>query len=261
VPDLEQQLTELGESIAWPQTPPHLWGGVSRRLTEGRRPRLALWRWNSRWALAAVAVLLILATLLAYTPSRNAIAHWVIDRVGITRVQQLPTPSPLPSGTLGNQLGLGIPTTLEQAQRQVRWKITVPSALGEPDAVYVRILPEGGEVSLVYGHVAGIPVAGETGVAVLVTEVQGRVRQDYFEKMIGPNTTIEDVVVDGHAGYWVSGSPHIFMFEDATGQAFPDTLRLATNTLVFSDGGTIIRIEAYTSKERAIQIAGSLQPR
>ena len=260
MPDLEQQLTELGQSIDWP-TPPHLWGGVSRRLTEGRRSRPALWRSNSRWALAAVAVLLILATLLAYTPSRDAIANWIDLHVGITRVQQLPTPRPLPTGTLGSQLGLGLPYTLQDAQRLVKWKITVPSELGRPDAVYFRTLPEGGEVTLVYGRVPDIPVAGETGVAVLVTEVQGRVREDYFEKMIGPNTTIEQVAVNGQAGFWISGTPHLFVFQDANGDAYPDTLRLATNTLVFSSGGTIIRIEAYTSKDRAIQIAGSLQPR
>jgi hypothetical protein len=255
--DLELQLSDLGRSIAWPETP-----RVAVRLPAGEERRG--WRaprFNTRWALAAVAVLLILSTLLAYTPSRNAIAHWVIDRVGITRVQQLPTPSPLPSGTLGNQLGLGIPTTLDQAQRQVRWKITVPAALGRPDAVYLRILPEGGAVSLVYARVPDIPVAGETGIAVLITEVQGQVRRDFFEKSIGPDTTVEDVVVDGHAGYWVSGTPHVFMFIDARGQPFQDSMRLATNTLIYSDGGTIIRIEAYTTKERAIQIASSLQAR
>ena len=255
--DLELQLSDLSRSIAWPETP-----RIAVPLPVRRdRPGWSVPRWNRRWAMAAAAVLVIVSTLLAYTPSRDAIAHWVIDRVGITRVQQLPTPSALPSGTLGNQLGLGLPTTLEAAQRQVRWKITVPTALGPPDAVYLRILPEGGEVSLVYARVPDIPVAGETGIAVLITEVQGHVRRDFFEKSIGPNTTVEDVVVDGHAGYWVSGTPHVFMFVDAGGQPFQDSLRLATNTLIYSDGGTIIRIEAYTTKERAIQIAGSLQAR
>jgi len=257
VPDLEQQLTELGSAIAWPRTPDMRISLPTRQARLGWGAPIL----NTRLAFAAVAVLLILATVLAYTPSRDAIAAWINLHVGITKVQQLPTTSPLPSGTLGSELGLGLPTTLEQAQRQVRWKITVPTALGQPDAVYLRILPEGGEVSLVYGHVDDIPVAGETGIAVLVTEVQGQVRRDFFQKMIGPDTTIEDVVVNGHAGYWISGNPHIFMFQDATGQPFPDTLRLATNTLIFADGGTITRIEAYTTKERAIQIAGSLQAR
>jgi hypothetical protein len=257
VPDLEQRLIALGHALEWPRTP-ELRISLPRRQarTPWRAPRL-----NTRWALAAAAVLLILATLLAYTPSREAIAGWINLHVGITRVQRVPTPSALPSGTLGSELGLGLPTTLEQAQRQVRWRITVPASLGEPDAVYLRIIPAGGEVSLVYGHVDGIPVAGETGVAVLVTEVQGQVRQDFFGKMVGPGTTVEDIAVNGHAGFWVAGNPHSFVFLDAEGQPFFDTLRLATNTLIFADSGTIVRIEAYTSKERAIAIANSLQAR
>jgi hypothetical protein len=52
------------------------------------------------------------------------------------------------------------------------------------------------------------------------------------------------------------------MFQDASGQPYGDTLRLATNTLIFDSGdGTITRIEAYTSKERALQIANSLPER
>ena len=144
----------------------------------------------------------------------------------------------------------------------MKLQIVVPADLGRPDVVYVRILPAGGEVSLVYGHVSGIPVAGQTGVAVLVTEVRGTVRADYFAKMLGPDATIEQVSVGGRTGYWVSGSPHTFMFQDASGQPYPDTLRLATNTLIFDSGdGTITRIEAYTSKERALQIANSLPER
>ena len=265
MPDvLEQQLIELGRAVEWPATPRlnvevplPIHGEVARAARRRGLPIL-----NTRWAMAAAAVLLIIATLIAYTPSREAIANWIDLHVNIQRVQQLPTPSPHPSGTLGSQLGLGLPYTLEGAQGQVKLQIVVPADLGRPDVVYVRILPAGGEVSLVYGHVSGIPVAGQTGVAVLVTEVRGTVRADYFAKMLGPDATIEQVSVGGRSGYWVSGSPHTFMFQDASGQPYPDTLRLATNTLIFDSGdGTITRIEAYTSKERALQIANSLPKR
>ena len=264
MPDLEQQLIELGRAIEWPATPRFnveellpIHGEVARPARRRGWPVV-----RTRWAMAAAAVLLIVATLTAYTPSRNAIASWINLHVTIQRVQQLHTPSPLPSGTLGSNLGLGVPYTLEGAQTQVKWRITVPADLGPPDAVYVRVLPEGGAVTLVYGHAQGIPVAGQTGVAVLVTEVRGSARRDYLEKMLGPNTTIEQVSVKGRIGYWLSGSPHIFMFQDARGEPYPDTLRLATNTLIFNTGdGTVIRVEAYTSKERAIQIANSLPER
>ena len=70
--------------------------------------------------------------------------------------------------------------------------------------------------------------------------------------------TIEQVTVDGHSGYWISGRPHNFVFTAADGTPYFDTLRLATNTLVFDDGGTVVRIEGDLSKEQAIQIARSI---
>jgi hypothetical protein len=259
VPDLEQQLSNLGRAIEWPATP--------RLTVDMSLPAKRQWfslppAWGRPLAVAVAALLIVAIALVAYTPSRTAIASWINLHVNIQRVQQLPTPSPLPSGTLGSNLGLGLPYTLDGAQKLVKWRITIPSDLGPPDATYVRTLPAGGEVTLVYTHAPGIPVAGETGVAVLVTEVQGVVRADYFAKMLGSDATIEEVTVGGRPGYWVSGQPHIFMFQDANGQPYPDTLRLATNTLIYDSGnGTITRIEAYTSKDRAIQIANSLPAR
>src|SRR5262245_7272 len=114
MPDLEEQLLSLGEAIDWPPTPPRLWGGVSRRPTEGRVFRLV----PSRWVLAAAAVLLIVATLLAYTPSRDAIAGWLDLHTTIHLVPHPPTPSPLPPGPLGQRLGLGNATSLDGAQSQ-----------------------------------------------------------------------------------------------------------------------------------------------
>jgi hypothetical protein len=262
MPDLEQQLVELGRGLEWPATPRFRVEQlipVPDEVAQPMRTTLSL----PRWALAAAAALLIVAiALAAYPPSRTAIADWINLHVNIQKVQTLPTPSPLPSGVLGSQLGLGLPYTLEDAQRQVKWRIEIPSDLGPPDAVYVRTLPAGGEVTLVYAHASGVPVAGQTGVAVLVTEVRGAIRGDYFAKQLGRDATIEEVTVRGRPGYWLAGSPHIFMFEDATGEPVPGTLRLATNTLIYDSGdGTITRIEAYTTRERAIEIANSLPER
>lgn len=254
MPDLEQQLTALAPAIDWPPTP-RLRVVLPAAQREGR-----LRRWNLRWALPAAAALLIVAiALAAYPPTRTAIADWVNLHVRFQRVEQLPTPSPLPSGTLGEQLGLGLPYSLDDTRRLVSWTITIPTDLGPPDAVYLKTPPSGGEVTLVYAKRGDIPVSLQTGVAVLVTEVRGRTNNAYFDKMIGPDTTIEDISVRGHPGYWISGHPHIFVFTDAGGEAYPDPLRLATNTLIFERGdGTIVRIEADISKERALQIAESL---
>jgi len=257
VPDLEEQLTAMSVAIEWPPTPA-LRPVLSR---PARREGWGVWRLQTRWALAAAAVLLSVATLLAYTPSRDAIAGWLNLHTTILRTPNQPTPSPLPSGPLGECLGLGSPTTLDGARSQVRWKIEVPSSLGRPDAVYVKLPPtgpSGGEVTLVYAQRPDIHAYGVTGVSILVTEARGKTNEIYFQKMLGQDATLEPTTVNGHAGYWIAGSPHQFVFTDADGNIYSDTLRLATNTLIFDNNGTIVRIEGDMTKSQALEIASSL---
>jgi hypothetical protein len=259
VPELEQQLTALVAQIEWPATP-NLAPAVRSRITARAMVR-APW-YQSRWALAAAAVVIALAALVAYQPSREAIAGWINVHVLFQRVHVVPTPSPLPPGPLGQRLGLGSQTTLGDAQKQVSWHVTVPSKLGDPDEVYLQLPPTGsaqGEVTLVYSTRPDIKVAGETGVSVLVTEARGAVDRNFFGKMLGPGTTVEDVTVAGHRGYWIAGSPHDFYFTDANGSFRSETFRLATNTLILDVGGTIVRIEGNLTKAQALEIAASLR--
>jgi hypothetical protein len=254
VPELEQELIALGRELEWPPTPalhlPALRGGVIG-ITGMRR-----------LALAAAALIIAITALLAYSPTREAIADWVNVHVLFQRVHVLPTPSQQPPGPLGERLGLGGRTTLAGAQESVNWPVLIPASIGSPDEVYFQSPPDGptqGEVTLVYATRPGIAVAGETGVAVLVTEARGRVDEVFFRKMLGADTTLEAVTVGGHKGYWVSGSPHQFVFEDASGTIRPETLRLATNTLILDEGGTVVRIEGKLTKAQAMEIAGSLR--
>ena len=281
--ELEQQLTTLGAGLDWPPTPDlagriHLPArrAVGKRRWEtylparrGGRAPLAAPGWGGpvssafrpRWALAAVAVLIALAALVAYPPSRDAIANWLNVHTSIQRVPHLATPSPQPPGPLGERLGLGGRTTLAGAREQVAWPIVLPSSLGQPDEVYLQLPPDGpsqGEVTLVYSSRPDIPVSGETGVAVLVTEARGAVDTNFFGKMLGPGTTLEVVVVAGHQGYWIAGAPNVFFFTDSNGDVRNETMRLATNTLILDEGGTVVRIEGNLTKAQGLQVAASL---
>jgi hypothetical protein len=250
---LEHKLSLLAADLAWPPNP-DLAPAVGRRI----RPR-RVW-FESRWAMAAAVAILALAAVLAYSPSRDAIAGWLNLHTIFRQVTQLPTPSPQPPGPLGQRLGLGGRTTLAQA-RSMAWPVLVPSSLGQPDEVYLQRPPDGppqGEVTLVYSARPGISTSGQTGVAVLVTEARGAVNADFFGKVIGPGTTIETVTVAGHQGYWISGKPHLFFLVDAAGTIRDETLRLATNTLLIEYGSTIVRIEGDLTKAQALQIAESL---
>jgi hypothetical protein len=215
-----------------------------------------------RWALAAAAAILIAAAgLLAFPPSREAIANWVNVHTIFRQVPHLATPTPQPPGPLGERLGLGGRTTVAAAQKQIVWHIAIPSTLGQPDEVYVQPPPDApdqGEITLVYALRPGIPIAGQTGVSVLVTEARGAVDQNFFGKMLGSGTTLEPVTLDGHQGYWISGPLNEFFFIDAGGNFRSETVRLAANTLILDYSGTVIRIEGNLTKSQALEIAASL---
>lgn len=252
--DLELALAAVALDLDWPPTP-DLRGAVRRGIA-ARPP----W-YSSRWALAAVAVIVIIAALLSYTPTRTAIADWVNLHISINRTTSVPTPSALPPGPLGKRLGLGNQTSLAAARSGVTWQVLLPGGLGQPDEVYLQKGPDApsqGEVTLVYGARLSIPVSGETGVSVLVTEARGTVNENFFGKTVGPGTTIEAVTVNGHQGWWISGQPHVFFFDDGSGNPRPETLRLATNTLIIDEGGTIVRIEGDLTRQQALDLAASL---
>jgi len=250
---LEQLLADLGGDLEWPATP-NLAPAIRRRILA--RP----W-FESRWAIAAAVAILALAALFVYPPTREAIAHWFNLRTRITQVTVLPTPTPLPPGPIGQRLGLGDSSTLPAARATVHWQVLLPSSLGNPDEVYVGLPPvgpAGGDVTLVYAARPGIPASSPTGAAVLVTEVQGNLTSDSFGKTLGDGATIDQVTVAGHPGYWIAGTPHVFYFIDAAGKVRYETLRLATNTILIDEGGTIVRIEGDLTKSQALSIAASL---
>ncbi len=255
--DLEGRLAELQAAMEWPPTP-DLGPAVRRALLV--RPQ----RWfETRWALAAAAALVIASLLLAYTPTRTAIADWVNLHTRLTHTTTLPSPSPLGPGPIGKRLGLGTATTLADAQKQLNWPVLVPSQLGAPDETYLQTYDgaSGGEVTLVYGAGTGLPVAGETGASVLLTAARGSVNEQFFGKITADGTTITPVTVGGAQGWWIAGKPHIFFFIDSTGTVRDETLRLATNTLVLIVNGTVVRIEGNLNEQQAEQIAGTLQGR
>jgi hypothetical protein len=254
--DLEQRLRELRPYLDYPPTPNLVVAVRARLVTVPRRP----W-WSSvaiprRLALAAAAVLIVIGGLLAIPQTRDTIAHWF----GVKGVIVNTVPS-LPPGPLGQDLRLGYRTTLPGASAAARFQVLVPtnSTLGEPDEVWFNQAVPGGEVSFVYHTKTGLATSSKTDVAILVMEIQGTTEKGYFGKMIGPDTKLTEVTVNGGPGYWLEGSPHIFFYTDASGAFHDDNLRLATNTLIWQQGDRTIRIEGPLTKAQALQIAASMR--
>jgi hypothetical protein len=266
--ELERALSDLGAHIAYPPTPP-LAEAVKARLrqkpTDARAPARPRPRWLRRPLAVAAAVLVVLGLLLGTVPSvRTAIAHWLgITGVTIDRVPALPSASAIPTGAPPSQLGdllhLGSGLSLSEARTRVTFPISVPADLGVPDQVYLRQPPPGGAVSLVYLPRPGLPEARSTGVGMLVTQFRGALAPDFFGKVIGPDTTVQPVTVDGASGYWIAGSPHVLFYRDLQGQILTEDLRLADNTLIWERDGVTYRLESSLSRDQAIAIAQSMR--
>jgi hypothetical protein len=108
----------------------------------------------------------------------------------------------------------------------------------------------------------GIPLSAEAGVAAVVTEFGGgSVDEQFFGKVLGNDTTLEKVVIDGEPGFWIQGKPHFFFYRVAgsSGSVEQETLRLAGNTLIWQRNGLLLRLEAQVDKATALRIAASLR--
>jgi hypothetical protein len=237
MPELEAALRALGAGLDYPPTP-DLAAAVGARLRP-RRP--APWR----LALAAALILAVLAAALAaWAPARETIAGWLgVRGVGVERVPKLP---PIPSPAAGS---FGTETTLAAASSEAGFSVQQVSGLGSP-RVFVSQRPPGTEVALVYR-----PAGDE----VVLTELRGSLQEFSFQKLIGPDSTLQPVTVRGQPGWWLAGHPHAFFYDDPQGRPQTGTLRLATNTLAWEDGGVIYRLEgASLTEQQALDIAAAL---
>lgn len=175
--------------------------------------------------------------------------------------------SPAPTSQV--PLDLGTPTTLDQAQTSVAFRVFVPdldTVGGTEPAVYLDSRVIDGEVVLAYPAGNGLPappggpvdLAGQP-IGLLVTESRGSVDQGILGKVLGPGTTLERVDINGEAGFWISGRPHRLLIYDASGQPQPVTLREVGDVLVWVGGGTLLRIESRLGLAGTLRVAQSMR--
>jgi hypothetical protein len=162
--------------------------------------------------------------------------------VTIVRVDELPV---VPARE--SQPFLGERVALAAARRRVAFAVAWPRDEGEPDEVYVRGVPEGGAVTLIYGTVARPRL--------VLTEWRGRTTEPVLIKTAELGTKVEPVRVDVSPGVWLEGAPHSVVSGDRTGEEYLDSLWLAGNVLVWERGGRAFRLEADIEKDDALAIA------
>lgn len=271
--ELDRALRALGSELDYPAPADDLAATVTRRIATGEG-RPAWWQrvvpawltdptarrarpWQPLAAAAALVLVLFVGSLLAFPAVRQTVADWLgLRGIGITVG---PTLSPLP--TQHRPLRLGTPMSLADAQATVPWTILLPADanLGPPDEVYVdRSQVAEGIVSLVWSARPGFPAASTTGAGLLLTELRAGINEQFFQKIVGPGTTIERVHVGDHLGYWISGRPHDLYVVDPHGNPVFGEVRLAGDVLMWEDGEITLRIESALSKEDALRVGAAI---
>lgn len=244
---VEARLADLAAAIDFPATP-DLVAVVAERLA---RPRGAfgLRRSLSRGMALALAATLLLAGI--------AVAFG-IGLGGLRLVFGPASFSPVPSMAVGP--GLGSPTSLDTARDQVTFALRVPQLpnVGEPDRVYLADPPAGGAVTLLYGKRAGFPADPSSGIGLIVTQFRADIGPDIFEKLIDSGVRVLPARVHGLTAWWVEGGDHFFFYRDAEGRVVDSTLRLASATLIWEEGGVTYRVEGAPSLADAVRVAESL---
>jgi hypothetical protein len=270
LPELEQALADLAAALEFPPTP-DLAAAVGARLDEApaRAPAparrrgwpIGLYGWRRLAVAGLVAVLLAAAVLVASPGTREAVAR----RLGLRGVGvELGGPPPPTVTTRPGErldLGLGERATLEEARRRVGFPVLVPGAAGfrQPAAVFVNgNMPPGGRVDLVYRARPGLPASPFTDAGLLVTEFRGQPSPDFLKK-VAVLGMVEEVTVGGEPGYWFSGEPHFFTYQDARGEVREEQTRLAGNTLIWQRGDLTLRLEGEITRQEALAIAESMR--
>jgi hypothetical protein len=239
VTDLERALVSLGVDLDVPDAP-DVAPAVLARLRRERRPRPRV-----RPALVvALALLAVLAAALAIPEARSTllrVLHLGAER--IERVDELPDVRPRSD----LELVLGEPVSLAEARRRSGFELRELD--DTPSRVY---LGDRGTVWFLYGTPDRVKLLlAQTSRLRLDTEL-------VLKKLVGPETSIEQVDVDGWPGFFVHGEPHLVLLLDENGDVVEDSARLARNVLLWQRDGITYRIEGDFDEEVALALARGL---
>ncbi|MEV4346861.1 hypothetical protein AB0J83_20575 [Actinoplanes sp. NPDC049596] len=210
--------------------------GLAERTRMGERMRRARWTGAARWRVwVAGAVTALVASVLLVAPARAAVVEVVagvlrVAGIEVRREAAPPAPavSPRPLPSTGE-------ISLDEARKIARF----PAALGDPERV--EVADQRRVVSLIYRG--------------------GTIRLDQFDGSAGAFLKqagqAEWTDVGGALAVWLPG-PHTLTYIDRAGVEHSATARLATPTLIWDDGVRTYRLEGFTSREQARQVALSM---
>lgn len=238
---LDFELHALAADVVFPPTPDLRGRAADRLVAPPRR-----WWWPAAGRGPRAVVLALLATLLLAATATALVL--VLPGLRITTVPVLPSAEPLAA-----RLALGEPIGPETVGAGV------PVALGAPDEAYV--VGDYEVLSLVYAAKDELPDMTGSGIGLLVQVIDGALDRDQVEKLVAETgTNVARVEVNGDAGYWIDGLPHLIRYTDAAGDERSQRTHLVGNTLVWEHSGVLYRIESGLGLDETLRIAESIAP-
>jgi hypothetical protein len=251
---VEQALVDLGRHVRFPdeddlapvvvaRLQPVQPAVVPRRVVAPRRMVV----------LVAATLAVLVGGLALFSPAVRAALVRSFFLPGIRIIVGEPEPE-APIQTLARGLELGEPVSLAGAQAEVDFPIRLPAELGRPDRVFLEEFAARGRIWLVYRAGPGLPETEETGVGLLVTELQGGIDEEFLKKVQFEGGSFQPLRVDGNQGYWIEGA-HTLFFIDEDGNFVEDRTRVAGNVLVWEEDGVTYRIESDLGLGESLRVA------
>ena len=239
--ELERSLVAFGRELDVPEAP-DLVPAVLARIDPRRTP--AVTRRRLVLALAVLALAAIGATL-AIPDARSAFLR--IFDIGGERIEIV---DQLPEIPLVHELEptLGERVSLEEAKR--RSDFVLRGLEQAPDRVY---LGPRGTVWFLYG------TPQRPRLLLAQTPLQDVDAPALKKKLVGSETRVELVSVDGAPGAFLSGGPHFLFLIDETGDTIEDSARLAQDVLLWDEGGVAYRLEGNFGRDEALRLARALR--
>jgi hypothetical protein len=230
---LPEQLRALGRELSV-RVPEDLADRVLAEIAVAPTRRTPVWR---RWGPGLAAIVVAVGASAAVSaPVRAAF----VDAFGFggveVRLASGPPPAPIPilPGTHR--------TDIESAEREVGFRIRVPSALGRPESVTVA---DGRVVSLYYTQPTGL---------VRIDQFAGDLGAMWAKYTDGP---AQPTTVDGLDALWFK-QPVTLVYIDADGVEREESSRLTSGSLVWVDGGLTFRLDGIRPLDAAVAVARTM---